>query len=114
MPVYRKANDTEIITYTTRLCNLYIRLVMQLIERLAEGKGGVNLIRYIQFGFIFEIPNCYSASQPKLLGILSDLDHCFGRMGQKTKILVRIFQQTSVRKPSPKRSSRLMTCAFCV
>ena len=28
---------------------------MQLVERLAEGKGGGNPIRYIQFCFIFEI-----------------------------------------------------------
>ena len=42
-------------TYTTQLCNPYCRLVMQLVERLAEGKGGGNPIRYIQFGFIFEI-----------------------------------------------------------
>ena len=41
-------------TYTTQLCNPYCRLVMQLVERLAEGKGGGNPIRYIQFGFIFE------------------------------------------------------------
>ena len=42
-------------TYTTQLCNPYCRLVMQLVERLAKGKGGGNSIRYIQFGFIFEI-----------------------------------------------------------
>lgn len=42
-------------TYTTKLCNPYCRLVMQMVERLAEGKSGGNPIRYIKFGFIFEI-----------------------------------------------------------
>ena len=42
-------------TYTTQLCNPHCRWVMQLVERLAEGKGGGNPIRYIQCGFIFEI-----------------------------------------------------------
>ena len=28
---------------------------MQLVEKLAEGKGGGKPIKYIQFGFIFEI-----------------------------------------------------------
>ena len=56
-------------TYTTQLCNPYCRLVMQLVETLP--------IRYIQFGFIFEITVTQLLNQ-NYRGYCS-----FCRMGQK-------------------------------
>ena len=96
-------------TYTTQLCNPYCRLVMQFVERLEEGKSGGNPMRYIQFGFIFEITVTQLLNQNhKEYLVIWSIDFVGW---EKNKIPFkgctnfRIFQQTRVRKPSPKRSS---------
>jgi hypothetical protein len=83
---------------------------MQLVERLEEGKGGdINPIRYIQFVFIFEITVTQLLNQNhKEYLVIWSIDFVGW---EKNKIPFkgctnfRIFQQTRVRKPSPKRSS---------